>query len=68
MSNDPTQWIKASRSGNSGNCVEMRQHDAAVEVRDTKAQGEGPSLRLAPSAFVAWVEGAKSGEFDHLAV
>jgi hypothetical protein len=67
MTNDPTQWIKASRSGSSGECVEMRQHAGAVEVRDTKQQGEGPSLRVSGAAFAAWLEGAKSGEFDHLA-
>jgi hypothetical protein len=64
---DPTQWIKASASGANANCVEMRQHDASVEVRDTKQHGHGPTLRFDPTEFAAWVEGAKNGEFDHLA-
>jgi hypothetical protein len=47
-------------------CVEMRQHAGAVEVRDTKAKGHGPSLAFTKSEFAAWLEGAKRGEFDHL--
>ena len=26
-------WVKASRSGDSGNCVEMRSHAGTVEVQ-----------------------------------
>jgi hypothetical protein len=67
MSTDPTQWIKASASGGSGgNCVEMRQHAGAVQIRDTKAKGHGPSLAFTKNEFAAWINGAKSGEFDHL--
>jgi Domain of unknown function (DUF397) len=66
MSIDPTQWITASASGSNGNCVQMRAQANVVELRDTKAHGEGPSLRIAPAAFGAWVDGAKRGEFDHL--
>ena len=65
MTNDPTQWVKASRSGGNGQCVEMRQHRAAVEVRDTKDAGQGPSLRLTAGVFASWVSAAKNGEFDH---
>jgi hypothetical protein len=63
---DPSQWIKSARSSANGSCVEMRQHAAAVEVRDTKQHGLGPILRLAPAGFASWVAGAKSGELDHL--
>ena len=63
---DPTLWIKASRSANQGQCVEMRQNGATIEVRDTKDQGDGPTLRFTPTAFSAWLNGAKSSEFDHL--
>jgi hypothetical protein len=66
MSTNVTQWIKASASGGSGQCVEMRRHDQAVEVRDTKAHGQGPTLRIAPSAFASWIDAAKNGELDHL--
>ena len=64
---DPTQWIKATASGGNGSdCVEMRQHDGAVEVRDTKDHGHGPTLGFTKSEFAAWLDGAKRGEFDHL--
>ncbi len=63
---DPTQWIKASASNGGSNCVEMRQHVGAVEVRDTKQNGAGPTLRFTPAEFAAWLDGAKNGEFDHL--
>ena len=63
---DPTQWIKASRSANQGQCVEMRQHSDAVEIRDTKDAGQGPTLRFTTEEFSAWLDGAKNGQFDHL--
>jgi hypothetical protein len=63
---DPTQWIKATASSSDGECVEMRQHEGSVEVRDTKDRGHGPTLSFAKSEFSAWLEGAKNGEFDHM--
>jgi Domain of unknown function (DUF397) len=66
MTSDPTQWVKATASGSNGNCVEMRQHATAVEVRDTKAHGEGPTLRFTAAEFAAWLHGAKLGDFDAL--
>ena len=65
MSTD-TPWIKASQSGNSGDCVEMRAHNGAIEVRDTKQNGSGPTLGFTKAEFAAWLDGAKKGEFDHL--
>lgn len=67
MSTDPTQWVKAARSTTNGACVEMRQHAAAIEVRDTKQHGNGPTLRVTPSVFAAWIDAAKNGELDQLA-
>jgi hypothetical protein len=65
--NDRTEWVKASRSGdNGGDCVEMRRHVGTIEVRDTKDDGTGPTLRFTPAEFAAWLDGAKRGEFDHL--
>jgi hypothetical protein len=63
---DPTQWIKASRSGGDGNCVELRTRDGDVEVRDSKAGESGPILRFTPAEFAAFLDGARKGEFDHL--
>jgi len=61
-----TPWIKARRSGGN-NCVEMRRHDGTIEVRDTKDNGTGPVLRFTRDELTAWLDGAKKGEFDHLA-
>ena len=61
-----TPWIKASASSSTGSCVEMRCNGDVLEVRDTKDQGTGPTLRFTPAEFAAWLDGAKRGEFDHL--
>jgi hypothetical protein len=60
------RWVKASRSGGDNNCVEMRRRADVVEVRDSK-HPDGPTLGYTPSEFAAWLDGAKKGEFDHLA-
>jgi len=62
---DLSPWIKATMSGGDANCVEMRRHSGAIEVRDSK-HPEGPSLRYTSREFAAWLDGAKNGEFDHL--
>jgi hypothetical protein len=61
-----TPWVKASASTGEANCVEQRRHGDAVEVRDTKDRGTGPTLSFTPAEFAAWLAGAKAGEFDHL--
>jgi hypothetical protein len=63
-----TPWVKASRSGQHGSCVEQRRHDGMIEVRDTKDHGTGPTLRFTAAEFAAWLDGAKRGEFDDLIV
>ena len=62
---ETTPWIKAGRSQSDGQCVEVRRHGGAVEVRDSK-NPEGPSLRCAKTEFAAWLECAKSGDLDYL--
>lgn len=62
-----TPWTKARKSGgNGGSCVEMRRHGTMIEVRDTKANGSGPVLRLTSAEIGAWLDGARNGRFDHL--
>ena len=58
-------WFKSSRSnGNGGsNCVEVALLDTAVAVRDSK-NTKGPALVFAPAVWDAFVDGAKSGDFD----
>ena len=63
---ETTPWVKARMSDGSGSCVEMRRHAGAVEVRDTKDHGTGPTLRYTSDEWAAFLDGAKKGEFDHL--
>lgn len=58
-------WIKASRSSNGLQCVEMRRQGPAVQVRDSK-HPHGPVLTFAPGEFAAWLTGAARGEFTGL--
>lgn len=62
-----TPWVKATRSGDQGDCVEQRRIGDVVEVRDTKDRS-GPVLRFTEAEFAAWLDGAKRGEFDHMIV
>lgn len=59
-----TQWVKARKS--TADCVELRRHAGMIEVRDTKDAGTGPTLRFTPAEFAAFLDGARSTEFDHL--
>lgn len=65
MTRSDTPWIKASASDAQGQCVEMRRHGGAVEVRDSKNPDSG-TLSYTPQEFAAWLDGAKKGEFDSL--
>lgn len=64
---DPERsWIKASRSSNSSNCVEMRRGAVdGVDVRDSK-HPDGAVLTFSAAQFTAWLDGADRGEYDHL--
>jgi hypothetical protein len=54
-------WRKSSRSGNTGNCVEVADNlPGAVAVRDSKDPA-GPALVFHPVAWTAFVEGVKVG-------
>jgi hypothetical protein len=59
------QWRKSSRSGGSGgNCVEVATlPDGGRAVRDSK-DPTGPVLRYTAEEWLAFIEGAKLGEFD----
>lgn len=67
MSTAQTPWIKASASDATSHCVEQRRFGGVIEVRDTKDHGTGPILRFTPAAYVAWLDGARTGEFNDLA-
>lgn len=60
-----TPWVKASRSAESGQCVELRRHGGAVQVRDSKDPA-GPVLSFTVAELVTWLDVAKRAEFEHL--
>jgi hypothetical protein len=60
-----TEWRKARRSGAQGDCVEVRGHDGAVEVRDSK-DPHGPVLRFTESEWGAFLNGMENREFHDL--
>jgi len=52
-------WRKASYSNGSGDCVEVGQAPAVVQVRDTKQDGTGPVLRFAPGTWRRFADQVK---------
>lgn len=61
-----TPWITAKASGSQGNCVQMRTDGEVIQVGDSK-DPDGPVLTYTKAEIVAWLDGAKKGEFDGLA-
>ena len=58
-------WRKSTRSSGGGNCVEVAQTDdsAFIGVRDTKDRAGG-TLVFTRDEWLAFIGGAKDGEFD----
>jgi Domain of unknown function (DUF397) len=57
-------WRKSSYSGQSGNCVEVAGGlRGGVGVRDSK-NPDGPALVLTRSAWRAFANRVKTGDFD----
>jgi hypothetical protein len=58
------EWKKSSKSGgNGGDCVEVRRHDGAIQVRDSK-DPSGPVLAFDCEQWHTFIDAAKAGEFD----
>jgi hypothetical protein len=58
------EWRKSSRSGSTGNCVEVAVNvPGVVAVRDSK-DPDGPKLIFTPAEWDAFTVGARAGEFD----
>ncbi len=58
------EWKKSSKSGgNGGECVEVRRHDGAIQIRDSK-DPTGPVLMFTPDEWRAFLDGAVRGEFN----
>ncbi|MEV0643742.1 DUF397 domain-containing protein [Phytomonospora sp. NPDC050363] len=59
-------WQKSRRSNSQGNCVELAAlPDGAVAVRNSR-DPEGPALVYTRDEIVAFIGGARDGDFDNL--
>ncbi|MEU0149258.1 DUF397 domain-containing protein [Streptomyces sp. NPDC006288] len=57
---DGLRWFKSSHSGSGGgDCVEVAAGHDAVHVRDSKAAGLGPVLRISRGEWAAFVSLAR---------
>ena len=56
-------WHKSTRSNAGGDCVEVAETPNAIGVRDSK-DPNGSVLVFTPTAWRAFIDGAKLGEFD----
>jgi len=60
------RWRKSSYSNN-GDCVELAPlGDGMVGIRDDKLRDDSPVLRFTRAEMLAFLQGAKAGEFDDL--
>jgi len=62
-------WQKSGRSNPSGNCVEMAAlpEGQGIAVRNSR-DPEGPALVYTMNEMIAFIDGAKDGDFDNLIV
>ncbi|MGP3737560.1 DUF397 domain-containing protein (plasmid) [Streptomyces sp. GDS52] len=59
-------WVKSRRSAIEGNCVELAVlPGGSVAVRNSR-EPDGPALIYTRAEMAAFLEGARSGEFDAL--
>ncbi len=58
-------WLKARSSGANGQCVEIGADEGKIAMRDSK-DPDGPILVFSKAEFRAFLEGARTGEFDDL--
>jgi hypothetical protein len=57
-------WRKSTRSGSTGNCVEVADNvPGVVAMRDSKDPA-APALTFTPGEWSTFVDGVEEGEFD----
>jgi hypothetical protein len=59
-------WRRATLSVANGACVEVANVGGMIGVRDSKDCGTGPVLMYTRTEWLAFLDGAKRGEFDDL--
>jgi hypothetical protein len=64
MPDDTRTWVKSSRSMGSGACIELTAHGDTVTVRNSR--DHSVEIQYTRAELVAFLDGAKRGEFDHL--
>ena len=58
-------WVKAHSSTSYGQCVQVAAAAAGIAMRDSK-DPDGPILLYTRTEFKAFLEGARSGDFDRI--
>ena len=58
-------WTKSGRSASVANCVEAAQFGGGVVIRNSNFPDAG-GLLFTIAEFVAFLGGARDGDFDHL--
>ncbi len=56
-------WVKSSRSGNNGVCVEVAFLPDHTAARDSK-NADGPALVFGRTQWRGFIQQAKTGTFD----
>jgi hypothetical protein len=56
-------WVKSTRTGSNGQCVEVNDTGDAVLIRDSK-DPTGPALRFTQDEWRAFVAGVCADEFE----
>jgi Domain of unknown function (DUF397) len=59
-----SEWQTSSYTANNNNCIEVRTTDGLVEFRESDESDV--IVRTTGPKFAAFLQAAKSGEFDHL--
>lgn len=60
-------WRKSTFSNGTTDCVELAKNNGMVYVRDSK-DPDGPMLGFTKGEVLAFLDGAKAGEFDDMAM